>query len=275
MNSISEMLGVGLVLWIAWHIAQRIAPTQGVVRTWSKRLAGATFFVVLLLAWRNSPPQEFVDVLAILARAAVAGGGVLVVGWLALPILFATWQNLRPLIIRAATWPADVVRGPRRRREQAAQAVAQAAAARQAAIDRERRAHAEAIAAEQLTQIQRRRENARMECYLFYGLHSAEINERFPRSECDQFVTKYMRDDLSPSEVEQRGAQLRQIIQRHCDKVHPPPKFKSLGDLANWFQEQKTQAEQLTDQRLRRTVLAQLNERYAELSTRLMEEMQA
>jgi hypothetical protein len=45
--------------------------------------------------------------------------------------------------------------------------------------------------------------------------------------------------------------------------------------LANWFQEQKTQAEQLTDQRLRRTVLAQLNERYAELSTRLMEEMQA
>lgn len=150
MNSISEMLGVGLVLWIAWHIAQRIAPTQGVARTCSNRVAGATFFIVLLFSWFKSPLQEFVDVLAILARAALAGGGVLVVGWLALPILLATWQNLRPLIICAATWPADVVRGPRRRREQAAQAVAQAAAARQTAIDRERRAHAEAIAAEQL-----------------------------------------------------------------------------------------------------------------------------
>lgn len=57
--------------------------------------------------------------------------------------------------------------------------------------------------------------------------------------------------------------------------MQPAPKFRSLEDIARWFEEQKRQIDAVPDDRLRQTLLAKLKARYAELTTQFLEEMQA
>jgi len=140
-------------------------------------------------------------------------------------------------------------------------------------------ARAQAVADEQerLRQArddQKRREDARMECELCYALVAQEIGIRFPRSDANHFIQKYMRDDLHPSEVEERGQQLQQIIHEHVEKITPAPRVRSLADLVAWFREQKRQIEAVEDERMRRNFLVRLNERYAEMTSQFMEETQ-
>lgn len=138
-------------------------------------------------------------------------------------------------------------------------------------INRKRRSEAQAKQRDE----QRLREEARLECELLYARHASEIGGRFPRTDFEQFIAKYMRDDLTPADVQQRGRQLQMIIQQHVEKIAPPPKFQSLEDLAGWFAEQRRQLEAVADDRMRQALLVQLNERYAELTTQFLEETQS
>jgi hypothetical protein len=60
---------------------------------------------------------------------------------------------------------------------------------------------------------------------------------------------------------------------QHKDHAQPPERFASLGDLTAWFEEQKQQIEACPDDRMRRTLLVQLKERYSELSAELLEQI--
>lgn len=110
------------------------------------------------------------------------------------------------------------------------------------------------------------RTNARADCELLYQLYAPEIDQRFPRASLDEWMNKYMGDDQSPAEIETRAEQLRKLILHHLEQVKPAPKFSSLNQLANWFQDQKSQIDTLPiEDRLRRVLIANLNVRNAEL----------
>ncbi len=122
---------------------------------------------------------------------------------------------------------------------------------------------------------QKRRENARARCEVTYHLHAPEIGKRFTRPMFDDYMRKYMGDGRDPDEVEERAAQLEALLQEHVERVRPAPKFRSLEDIARWFEEQKRQLAGLPDDRVRQTLLAKLKARYTELTTAFLEEMQA
>lgn len=80
-----------------------------------------------------------------------------------------------------------------------------------------------------------------------------------------------MGDDQFPEVAEQRAEQLRKMIIHHRKQVKPTPKFATLPELANWFQSQKEQIDQLpVDDRLKRMLTANLNVRNAELMNQIL-----
>ncbi len=118
-----------------------------------------------------------------------------------------------------------------------------------------------------------RRKEARSQCDLLYTLHEIEIRDRFNRAALDAYMQKYMGDAESPETVEQRSAELRAIIHQHREKVAPTPKFRSIQELAVWFEQRKVEIEAVSDDRHRATLLVQLKERYSELTSQLLAEM--
>jgi len=122
---------------------------------------------------------------------------------------------------------------------------------------------------------QRRRADARANCEFLYSLYAPEIGNRFSRNDLDAWIKKHMGDDQDPTIVEQRGEQLRRLIDHHREQVKPTPKFANIQELARWFQEQKAEIDTLPlDDKLKRAHLVNLNERYADLTTKLLESMQ-
>lgn len=122
---------------------------------------------------------------------------------------------------------------------------------------------------------QKRRETARSRCEVLYHLHAPEIGKRFTRPMFDDYLRKYMGDSRDPDEVEERAAQLEALLMDHVERVQPAPKFKSLEDIARWFEDQKRELAKLPDDKLRQTMLAKLKARYTEITTEFLEEMRA
>ena len=118
------------------------------------------------------------------------------------------------------------------------------------------------------------RENARVACELFYNLRELDITDRFPRAKFDTFVEKFMGNDKPVDAVEARAGELQKVIQQHYEIVKPPEKFESLGQLAEWYESQKKEIEELPITEVyREDYLVRLNERYCELSERIMESL--
>jgi hypothetical protein len=111
---------------------------------------------------------------------------------------------------------------------------------------------------------QKRREEARASCEVFFVRHAFELRQRFTREMFDAFVALYLSDTLSPDYVERRAKDLKGVIQAHLEKVVPPR--KTLAELARWFLDEKRQIEEsgLGDND-RQLILAQLEERYVRL----------
>jgi hypothetical protein len=140
-----------------------------------------------------------------------------------------------------------------------------------ALVDGPRR-QAEQEAAEEAS---RRRENARARCEMFFTLHAPEIGKRFPKTMFDDHLRRYLGDDRSPDDVEARAEQFLDLLRQQLEKVQPSPKFKTLEDIARWFEEQKRQLDALPEGRERRALLAMLKERYTELTTQFLQEMRS
>ncbi|MBW3541539.1 MAG: hypothetical protein KY476_14825 [Planctomycetes bacterium] len=120
---------------------------------------------------------------------------------------------------------------------------------------------------------QKRREDARARVDLLYSLYAPEISDRFPREDFTAFCNTYLADSKAPEHVEERAAQLTRIIEQHREKVGESQRFKSLTELTAWFDEQKRDIEDCPDERMRRMLLAQLKERYTELSASILEQI--
>jgi hypothetical protein len=135
------------------------------------------------------------------------------------------------------------------------------------APERARQAAAQATA-------QKRRDDARASCELLYSLHAPEIMDRYPKAAFDDFVKKYMGDAHPPEYVEERARQLQAIVQQHYERATGASAFGSIEQLAAWYVEQKKRIEALPlDEAFKQTHLTNLNERYAELTEKLLGSM--
>ena len=121
----------------------------------------------------------------------------------------------------------------------------------------------------------KRRADARIACELFFSLYAHDIGDRFPKQSFDDFVRRYLGDEQPPELVEERAAQLRESIQRHYEQVNPPEKITDLGQLARWYEKHKRKIERLSvGDSYKQDYLIQLNERYADLTQQLLENLE-
>lgn len=267
---------------ILYVVGSKMVGDDARLHRWGIRAAAAAFLAYAGYRGMTTEIKRTDDVVFLLLHALVAGGVTLGAAWTLLAVVGFAWRHL--------------VIGPGSKLQQSFTAATQAAHDRQAERDRERqriaeqqeyarrapereRSEREAAARKQAedtikADAQKRREDARASCELLFGLHAAEIGNRFPREQFDAFVAKYMTDKHAPEDVERRAEQLRALIEQHREQVKPTPKFATIEDLARWFQEQKQRIESLPiEEKSKRMHLVELNQRYAELTSELLQKM--
>lgn len=258
-------------------VGDRMIQSRPLLRIWGMRIAALAFvaFVVAHIVQAGSPtPSD-------LAMAAIVGllGALVVLGpaWIVLAILgfFGGYYRNAANSANSAAHRRQLERerkeAEKRKRQEQIEWEKQAPQRERARLEAEMRQREESKRNADAKKI---RSDARADCEMLYQLYAPEIDTRFPRASLDEWIKKYMGDDQSPSDVEQRADQLRKLIIHHREQVKPTPKFSTMADLATWFQEQKSQIETLPiEDRLRRMLLANLNVRNAELMATLLEQI--
>ncbi len=219
------------------------------------------------------------EITALVLRSLAAGGVVLGPAWIVLSV-FAYFRDHLRRMSDASGARADARRRERvRRKEEAKEQERRRWADKEWEHTRPERERAEREATErrqreteQKGRDQRRRADARATCEFEYAINAPEIGGRFPKSEFDAFVNRYCSDQQQPEEVEQRAQQLLGIIEQHLNRS-VPPRPKSLGELAAWFEKQRADLTLISDEQTRRLMLIKLKERYDELSSQLLEDL--
>jgi hypothetical protein len=113
---------------------------------------------------------------------------------------------------------------------------------------------------------QKRRDDARAECLLYFHLHAPEFSKRFSRPQYDEYVKTYMGDNQPPEEVERRAQRLLGLMEGHLEKAGARAQQLDLAALAKWYQDARAQIEALAiDPRSKHFQLGKLHQRYAEL----------
>lgn len=269
-----SMFLLGIVLFF---LGTKLVEKDVALQVLGKRIALGAFFLFVAITASDRQPTNAEAWLAILLRSLIFAGIVLGAAWTILPAgafvyahtfgtLFRTFEESS----KAAGSRAEERKAERERRKRDAEWEHQRP-------QREREARESAAKAEAETRVktaaQKRREDARAECELAYALAAPEIAARFSKQDFAEFATKYMTDKFSPESVEERAEQLKAIIRQHQEKVVPTPKFRSIQELAVWFEQRKAEIEAVSDARHRATLLVQLKERYSELTSQLLTEM--
>ena len=106
--------------------------------------------------------------------------------------------------------------------------------------EEERRAR-ENYKAEKKADASRRRDDARMRCFMLYDRHSTTLAERFPRERLQEYFNHYMSDSSPPEVVEERARMLAALIDEWVaqDKTRQKKEFRTLEELAAFFQKQR------------------------------------
>lgn len=248
---------------------------------WGLRLAVGSFILYCTygVVVYGRPSAE--DLVLIALRGLIAGGLVLGVAW----NLLGVYSWIRPALEKARRAAAARSRqrqlqhdDKRRQQKDEERRRREAEEWERTAPERNRceREEQARLFEEQRTRekAKRRRQDVMVACESLFLLYAPEIHERFTREQFDDFTKKYMAE-TEPSElIEVRGQQLQTLIREHHNKVNPPEKFHSLQELATWYQEQKRQIEALPiDDSFKQDYLVQLNERYADLTQKVMENL--
>ncbi len=246
---------------------------------WGKRLAGAAFVaygVYGSVVFRPADASEWTDVAL---RGLLAGGLVLGVSWIFLPVVaFGYRHTLGALLPRVRDWSAATRRRSAERRARRDEEQERQRADEEwvrAAPERERtRQETEARARAQAAE-QNRRKDARASCEIFFALHAPEIGKRFSCEMFDDFVARHLGDDHAPEYVEQRAQQLLELLRQHLDKVGAPQKKMALADLAQWFLREKQEIDKAAlPPADKEVLLAALEERYTKLQEKFIRGLQ-
>jgi hypothetical protein len=146
---------------------------------------------------------------------------------------------------------------------------------RQSKVELERRKTERAKATEEQGTAQRRRDDARARCDVFYEIHAPELLKRFPRETYDDFKKRYFGEDKPADQVEKRADELLVVLRQHLEKIDPPKKTTDVASLTKWYEDTRRKIEALQiDERSIKAQVAQLNARYTELMQEHLENLQ-
>jgi hypothetical protein len=226
------------LIGVLCYLGRRLAPVGSWYHVWGQRLAVGGFIAFIALSCVESRVRDAEDLAPIVLRALCAAGILLGLVW----ILFPTCAYLYQVLVKR---PLTALRQQREKQLRAAQE-------RQQQLDYERRAperEAARRAAEEQARIergyQRRRDDARAQCELFFALHAPEIGKRFPRSKFDEFKNQYLTDYRPAEEVEQRAAQLLALMEEHLHKTGGNAGNDGIAKIAQWYFKEKAEVEKL------------------------------
>jgi hypothetical protein len=263
---------VALTALLCWIGGYMLAGRDDLL-VWSHRLAGFSFCAYNAYGIWNFEPDDAGQFLGIEIRALIAA--FLTQG--VFGIVLAVWG----FVVRGPT--ATLERWQQSARAKAARERAEKERAEKlrqereeyerSAPERERARQAAAAHAQLQAQAQKRRSDVRAQCEYFYHLYSPEIEGRFPRYKFDDFVAKYLSDSQSLDEVDAHAENLRKLLNAHMEKLNPRPRFTTIGELTDWYADQKAEVDEMADGPLKSSLIAMLHARYAELTTHLLEEL--
>lgn len=260
---------IALLWWVGQHFADQT------INRWAKCFAGAAFIGFGILATATESPETAWDFLLVAIRALLAAGlaaGMSLIGLPAVGYLYrktvgravATTNNWSERMRRRFSDQADA----RRQRRQ------DAAARRAFDRDAPRRERERLAAVERLRIAQQekgRRTEARAACQLMYDLLAPEIQGRFTREQFNGFLHQYLSDTTPVDQVERRAGQLQDLLRQHLERVDPASGGGGFEELNRRYEKRRQEIETLPDERLRRMLLAQLKNQYAQLLSQQME----
>lgn len=279
-NLIAEgnWLALVFVAAVLAYIGQAIVQDRSLMKPWGMRIATVAFivFAAKRALQYGAPGSE--DLVAAVLHGLLAGAIVLGPAWIVLAgVGFCNdrWGEMQ----QAASRRSEQRRREREVRQRQRELARQERERERLAPEREiaaREAAERQLVVEQQRQIEsHRRENARVACDLLYALREPDIGERYSRERFEQFVSTYLGDSKPIDLFERRAAELQQLIQQHYEAVNPPEKFRNLAELTTWYEEQLTHIENLSIADVyKREYSTQLNERYSELTERLLESLE-
>lgn len=275
-NSSDVVSLIVLILVLCW-IGSRMVRSRPELGQWGWRLAAAAFIGYCLFMGSQLDEHTPGVWLHIAWRGILAAGLTAGVSWVVLAV-FGFFKSASDRASMAASLRADARRREREQKQREKEERRRQQEWERQAPERERQ---QQLAAEQKrrelalrAEAQQSRDDVRYACELVYNLHAAKIAERFPQQEFRRFLKRYMNDQQPIEVVRQRASQLTETIRQHVDAVDPPERITTLGELAVWYSEQKAQLEALDiDLTYKEDYLSQLNERYADLCQRFMEEI--
>ena len=213
--------------------------------------------------------------LGIVFRGLIAGGLVLGPSWICLSICGWIKDGVSSAFSASGT-RATSRRFERKRRAREAEEERKRLEWESGASEREKQrrlAEEEANTQKSLrATAQRTRDDIRYSCELFFNQHASTIESRFTRADMQSFFDRYMDDSQPPEVVQRRANQLSETIREHIDAENPPEKMLTFEELATWYAEQKGQIEKMGVSDLeKQEYKVQLQERYTELTQKLME----
>lgn len=249
------------------------------IRRVGQGLAVSVFLAYEVYALDIFRPRRSEDLLSIAVRGLLAAGLTLGLSWTTLP--FFTWLLRTAIVfplfrirtVTARVWRLSQERAERRRteleRRRAQEKYDRSAPRRERQrLEMEEQARIEAEA-------QHSRQEARAQCEILYSIHAPEIGQRFTRDMFQDFVTRHMGEEHPAEHVEERARQLKDILQRHLEKIDPPKKKMTLADLAQWFLGEKAQIDAAAiSEEDKAALISQLEERYTKLQEKCIRGMQ-
>jgi len=266
-----------VVIAILYLVGSKMAQNQPRFYHWGPRIAVGVFVVFAFLKVTELETPTARGLLWAVVGALLAAGLVLGPAWIVLAIggFAHGYMSQADERSRRRTEQRKAERERKKREEGRRRQQAEhdgSAAERELALREaeERRVAEERVEAEGA----QRREDGRLACELLYNLRAADISERFNREQFKYFLATYMDDSKPVDVVENRARELQRLIEQHYETSNPPERFRDLAELTQWYQKQKGEIEGLSlPAEYKEDILIQLNERYSELTERIMEKL--
>lgn len=258
--------GTFVLLAILYFLGARLVQGEAKLEKAGKRIALGAFFLFVWMLTAEFKPTSAEEWAIILIKSLILSGIVLGTAWTILPASAFLYAHTIGAMFQAFDdWKQTARRKSEERKTERERR-------RQAAEWERDRPQRERETANRVN-AQKRRDDAKAACDALYALAAPEIGTRFSKQDYAEFVSKYMTDAFPPEVVEQRADQLKAIIRQHQERVEPPPCRKSLQELSAWFDERLSEIQSVPDERLRKTLVVQLKERYTELTSAMLAEM--
>jgi hypothetical protein len=267
----ADVCATPVLILILAAVGSKMVSTQPTLRQWGVRLAAAAFIAYAIYGGITHEPTTADEWVFVLIHGLVAGGITVGFAWIFLASIHFIYRHL--LATSAAKLRQVAGTSSQQRSFDSDPRLYEQEQRIREQQEAERRAR-EAEQTRIKVDAQRRRTDARASALLSYTMYAPKLGNRFTRDMFDKYVTDFMGDQHAAEDVERRGHELIAILDKHVQELQPPKETKTVEDLARWFQEQRERIESLPlDERTKKTHMVNLNERYAELTAKLLENM--